>query len=299
MDFLELKLAHFLSEAQNKVMGMDSAVLDEAAASFRAMMDDQFNADPVRKFRIRMSNMGRPLCQLQMESKGVRPDNVDASLKMKFIYGHTVEIIALAILEAAGVQLDNKHATGQLDIDGHVIKGESDVEIKGEIFDIKSCSDWAFRNKWTNFDTMKAGDSFGYVVQLFGYSESQGKQAGGWFVVNKQTGEWRVIRVPESQRLRTQEVEDMVLHLKHVVDVIDNDKPFERCFTDKEETWYKKPTGRRVLASKTCEFCDFKGSCWPGLTWAAAENFQKGKKPAEKWYTDMGVSSDDDTGTYA
>jgi hypothetical protein len=288
MDFLEIKLAHFLSESQDKIVGMAPEVLDEAADAFRDMLSDQFNSNPVRKFQLRMSNMGRPLCQLQMEANGVRPDNVDASLKMKFIYGHTVEIIAMAVLQAAGVEIDASHQKGKLDIDGHIIEGTSDIEIKGEIFDIKSCSDWAFRNKWTSFDTMKAGDSFGYVVQLFGYSESQGKQAGGWFVINKQTGEWRVIRVPESQRLRAQEVEEMVEHLKHVVDVIDNKKPFERCFSDKEETWYKKPTGRRVLSSKTCEFCDFKGSCWPGLTWAEAGNHQKGKNPAQKWYTDMG-----------
>jgi hypothetical protein len=290
MDFLEIKLAHFLGEAQDRIMGMDSAVLDEAAASFRDMLDDQFNADPVRKFRLRMSNMGRPLCQLQMEAKGVRPDSVDSSLKMKFIYGHAVEIISLAIMQAAGVEIEEYHTKGKLDINGHIIEGESDIKINGQIFDIKSCSDWAFRNKWINFDTMKAGDTFGYVVQLFGYSESQGCEAGGWFVVNKQTGEWRVIRVPESQRIRDSEVEDMVAHLEHVVDVIDNDLPFKRCFSDKEETWYKKATGRRVLASKTCEFCDFKRSCWPGLTWAEAGNHQAGKRPGQKWYTDMGVS---------
>ena len=51
--------------------------------------------------------------------------------------------------------------------------------------DIKSASDWSYKNKFDSFESLAKGDSFGYVGQLVGYAKASGKNIGGWWVVNK------------------------------------------------------------------------------------------------------------------
>ena len=59
--------------------------------------------------------------------------------------------------------------------------------------DIKSASDWSYRNKFDSFDTVSADDAFGYVGQLAGYAKAVGKKAGGWWVVNKANGSFKYV----------------------------------------------------------------------------------------------------------
>ena len=63
--------------------------------------------------------------------------------------------------------------------------------------------------------------------------------------------------------------DDEELYYNNIVDTIKRYKAadennFQRNFDDVEETWYKKPTGNRKLAS-ACTFCDYRYSCWPDL----------------------------------
>ena len=58
--------------------------------------------------------------------------------------------------------------------------------------------------------------------------------------------------------------EEVLGNIQELVDYIDNDEPFERCFEPVPETYYKKPSGNVVLPSD-CKFCSFKHKCHPTL----------------------------------
>ena len=123
--------------------------------------------------------------------------------------------------------------------------------------DIKSASDWSYRNKFESFDTLANGDAFGYVGQLAGYAQALNKKAGGWWVINKSNGSFKY--VPATGLDLTKEVDK----LSDNVSVVQSNK-FKRCFDAVEETFRGKPTGNKILGT-TCSFCRFKHSCWTNL----------------------------------
>ncbi len=132
-----------------------------------------------------------------------------------------------------------------------------DLIIDESVDDIKSASDWSYRNKFESFDTLSADDAFGYVGQLAGYAKALGKKAGGWWVVNKANGSFKY--VPAENIDVDKEVKKLEENVKTVKSNV-----FKRCYESEEETFRGKPTGNRVL-SKTCSFCRYKHSCWENL----------------------------------
>lgn len=291
---IEAKVNSYLQRSLTETVGMEEAVIDEAASFLKETLNKRFNGPPRGRFTLRMSNLGRPTCQLQMEAKGIPVDDPDASTAMKFIFGDVVEIVSLAILKASGVPVDSTSNKCEIDINGTIIKGMDDLEIDDAVWDIKSASPWAFNNKFSKgFDAVKAEDSFGYIIQISLYAKARDKKIGGFIVINKVEGKWVVVEAPKSVDLQAKEMQEAIEKVGKVIELIKSDAPFERCFSDKPETWYKKETGRRVLSSISCQYCDWKKSCWPSLTWAQAENSRAANGGAWKWYTDMGEKKDD------
>jgi hypothetical protein len=141
---------------------------------------------------------------------------------------------------------------------GKSIKGEYDMELDGKIDDVKSASPWSYKNKFENFETLKMGDSFGYIAQLVGYAEGAGKDVGGWWVVNKANGEFKYVPADGVDK------EAELAKIEALVDYIENDEPFERCFEPEPETYYKKQSGNLVLPQE-CKFCNFKHKCHKNL----------------------------------
>jgi len=132
------------------------------------------------------------------------------------------------------------------------------MEMNGRIDDVKSASKWSYENKFSDLQSLQSKDSFGYVAQLVGYATAAGKDVGGWWVVNKADGQFKYVDASEVNR------EEVLGEIQELVDYIDNDEPFERCFEPVPETYYKKPSGNIVLPSD-CKFCSFKHKCHPTL----------------------------------
>jgi len=60
-------------------------------------------------FRLRMSNIGRPLRQLWYESKNTSdPHVVSGSTQIKFLYGHILEEIVLMLVRMAGHEVTSE-----------------------------------------------------------------------------------------------------------------------------------------------------------------------------------------------
>lgn len=282
INMIEAEIRHALDKFSNsEEIFVDEKWVDDAAEMFRMAMRKQFLPSEERTFRLRMSNIGKPLCQLQMEKMGAKKSRHPYNFIMRMALGDATECIMEIVLRAAGLKVTGGKNKVELDLGNAVINGEDDIEIDHKIWDTKSCSPWAFSNKWSHgYEGLQKSDDFGYIAQMVGYSHGQGKEAGGWFVVNKSSGEVLAVTADITEAEKNAVLDDV----RSKVDAIQNDDPFKRCFEPEEELFYKKPTGSKRLPT-ACGFCDFMKSCWPESVHKPQTGSQA-KSPRYYWYSE-------------
>ena len=263
----ELALHQYMEDAVAGKTTMSDITIRQVGMDVMGALAKQFGAGKKRgNFRLRMSNIGRPSCQLWYEKN--KPE-VAAPLPTTFIMnmmlGDIVEAVFKGLMKEAGVKYEEPEKV-TLELDSASIDGTYDIVVDGTVDDIKSASNWSYSNKFDSFETLKESDGFGYLAQLAGYAKASGKRAGGWWVVNKATGEFKY--VPASGM----DVEEEIRKAETTIKKLEENK-FERCFEPEPETFRGKPTGNMVL-SKNCGFCSYKHDCWPGLIEKAAVKSQ-------------------------
>tara|TARA_R100000234_G_C4984925_1_gene172754 strand:- start:541 stop:1359 length:819 start_codon:yes stop_codon:yes gene_type:complete len=238
---------------------MSDATIKQVATDISDALKRQFGGGNKRgDFKLRMSNVGRPTCQLWYEKN--KPEVAlpfPTTFVMNMMLGDIVEAVFKGLLKEAGVKYeDNEKVTLKLDDDTSV-DGTYDIVIDGSVDDIKSASNWSYTNKFESFDSLRQGDAFGYVAQLAGYAKASGKKAGGWWVVNKANGQFKYVPATGI------DVDKEVSNIKQTADTI-NENRFERCFDAVPEKFRGKETGNKVIGTE-CSFCRFRFSCWPSL----------------------------------
>ena len=254
----EMALHQYMEDAAAGKTHMSEATINKVADDIKAAVQRQFGGGNKRdEFRLRMSNVGRPTCQLWFEKN--QPEKAlpkPTTFVMNMMLGDIVEAVFKALLTEAGVSYeDNSKVTLKLEDDE--ITGEYDLVIDDAVDDVKSASDWSYRNKFASYETLAQGDSFGYVSQLAGYARAEGIEEGGWWVVNKANGQFKY--VPASGI----DIDKEIDKVEQTVKPLDANK-FERCFEAEDETFRCKFTGNKVLC-KTCSFCSYRKDCWPNL----------------------------------
>ena len=283
-----LEVQDFLQKAGRGEI--DSSRLDDLIEAFgedcKTAIRKQFSRNS--EYRIRMSGLGRPLCQQQLEKQGLKQD-VAYNDVIRFLIGDLVEAAAILVMKAAGVNVQQEQGQCSLELDGQTVNGTLDVIIDDKVWDIKSTSPWSFENKFSGrggYDAIKEDDPFGYIMQGFLYSESQGLPFGGWIAINKSSGEWDFVEAPDNQD------EDQETYLKEAaqrVRAIVNDAKFKIPFTSLPETYtykgVKYETGNRLMP-KTCTFCSFKENCWKSAEYHPKIT-SKAKNPPMTWYTKL------------
>ena len=264
--WLQVKIDDFLANTPE----LPQHIIFQASQNFNEKLV-RFNSKPRGKSNLpSLSQIGKPFCQLHANKLDWKQTPKTSSFKIKMTYGDMTEVIAVAILQAAGVNIFALNQRTMLPTDEGDLYGEFDLIIQDDdgnltMWDIKSASRYAFENKFKSYEAMKEDDSFGYVSQLFGYTRAErmkyhGIEAGGWIAINKETGDMKVCAVnPDDEELYYNKIVDTIKRYKAA-----DENNFQRNFDDVEETWYKKPTGNRKLAS-ACTFCDYRYSCWPDL----------------------------------
>ena len=287
MNTILLKVQQYLDNVSKNPVTLDKQLVQEFGEACKNALLKQFQEPRRDKFEPRMSNIGRPLCQLQMESKGIKGEGQPYSNKMRNTFGDLIEALSIFVMKSANIKLKNEQKKVKYKFDGGEIEGRQDVEIDGKIWDIKSASPYSFDKKFGEaggFSEVARDDSFGYVSQGFLYSESQKKNFGGWIVVNKSTGEWAVCETPAS----VEEHKEKALNTaKDNYKAIKEGKPFKRCFSDVAETFRTKPTGNRVLGF-VCSYCPYKLPCWGrDKLQLLPQQQSKGKNPKWVWYTSV------------
>ena len=251
----ELKLHQYMTDAVNGKSTMSDEVINQVANDVRDALQRQFGGKVKRKdFTLRMSNVGRPTCQLWYEKN--KPETAlpkSNNFMMNMMLGDIVEAVFKGLLRGAKVDYEESD-TVTLKCKDAEVSGSYDLVIDGAVDDVKSASDWSYRNKFESYDTLSSGDGFGYVGQLAGYAKASGKKVGGWWVVNKANGHFKY--VPASGL----NLDDEIKKIEDTVATVNANK-FERCFEPEEEKFRGKPTGNTVL-NTNCKFCDYRYDCW-------------------------------------
>ena len=253
----ELALHSYMEKASNGKSTMSEKTANQIAEDVRQAVLRQFGESGSREFKLRMSNIGRPTCQLWFEKN--KPETAlprPTTFVMNMMLGDIVEAVFKGLLTEAGVEYGDSENVS-LDIGEHTINGTYDLVIDGAVDDVKSASDWSYRNKFASFETLHSGDAFGYVGQLVGYATATGLKPGGWWVVNKANGSFKYVPATGV------DTEKEMMKIMKTVKTVDDNK-FQRCFEPVEETFRGKPTGNKVLA-KECSFCDYRKACWPNM----------------------------------
>ena len=258
----ELAIHQYLEDAANGNSTMSDETIDTVAREVAEALKRQFGSGNKRgEFRLRMSNVGRPACQLWFDKN--KPETAlpkPTTFVMNMMIGDIVESVFKAILKESNVAFEDtdKVSLPVGDSNDTNVSGSYDLIIDGAVDDVKSASDWSYRNKFESFDILKSDDSFGYVGQLAGYAKASDKKAGGWWVVNKANG--GIKYVPADNLDMEAELEN----IKQTVEKV-NANEFKRCFKPEPEFYKRKPTGN-MLRPKGCKFCDYRYECWPTLT---------------------------------
>lgn len=243
--------------------------------------------NPKREFRLRMSNLGRPGCILQAERFGFNREPAAYSDRMRNAFGDLIEATAIAIMRQAGVDVRGEQTQVSLEVAGKMIDGTLDVTIAEpdeRVYDVKSSSSYNFKHKYKDatLETLwKEGDDFGYVTQIYCYSQASGIPVGGLIIVNKEDGQWAIVEPPPDDKGLRQEA--LKKAAENVVRLI-SDKPFSKDFSLIEETFRKRKTGKKILCTN-CSFCSYKETCWPTAEYKPQEA-SSGANPRSYYYVD-------------
>ncbi len=269
----ELAINQYLENATSGKSTMSDETIKQIGADVMDAVKRQFGGGNKRdEFRLRMSNIGKPTCQLWFQKN--MPEKAlpkPTTFVMNMLLGDIVEAAFKGILKEAGVKYEDKDNYVELELEDTTIKGSYDLVINDAVDDVKSASDWSYRNKFDSYETLSASDPFGYVGQLAGYAKASGKKAGGWWVVNKANGNIKYVAA------NGLDIDTEVTKLNDTVATV-NDNVFERCFSPVPETFRGKATGNTVLNSN-CKFCDYRHECFPTLEELPSKVSQAKNKP--------------------
>ena len=220
----ELKLHQYMTDAVNGKSTMSDEIIHQVADDIKDALQRQFGGKVKRKdFTLRMSNVGRPTCQLWYEKN--KPETAlprSNNFMMNMMLGDIVEAVFKGILKAAKVEYEESD-TVTLKCKDAEVSGSYDLVIDGAVDDVKSASNWSYKNKFANYESLRSNDSFGYIPQLAVYAEGTGAKVGGWWVINKSNGEFKYVSAD------TVDIEEELNKIKSTHKTVTDNK-FKRCY---------------------------------------------------------------------
>lgn len=286
MNKLVLKIHEYLEQASSGNVKIDRKLLKEFGERCQSNLLKQLEPEERGEFRLRMSNIGRPLRQLMLEQQNGRT-KPNAEFILKMLFGDLYESLMLYLIKASGINVtaQDVKVTLPIETDKGIINidGMLDLEIDNEVWDIKSASPWSFDNKFDASTILNSKDDFGYVDQLFGYAKARGNKAGGWLPINKSNGQIKACPVDKNlhDTVMDKSYETIKAKVKHITE----GKPMPECTGVIKETFYGKSTGNEILGP-SCKFCSCKEICHPGIQYKPSV-ISKSKNPKWEYYTKL------------
>ena len=148
MNTILLKVQQYLDDVSKNPVKVDSKLVEEFGEACKNALLKQFEEVRRNKFEPRMSNIGRPLCQLQMEAKGIKGEGQPYNVKMRNTFGDLIEALSIFVMKSSGIKISNEQKKVKYKFDNNEIEGRQDVEIDGKVWDIKSASPYSFEKKF-------------------------------------------------------------------------------------------------------------------------------------------------------
>ncbi len=278
------RLKQYCLKANKGESNMEDKHIEYFGELCKQAMRKQFQ-EPKRGFQIRMSQIGKDIREQQAELLGLPKDEEDEyNLVLKFLYGDVCEAIVMTLLHASGVNVEDEQKAVKRDVAGITLEGTYDVKINGKIYDVKSCSPYAFTNKFgLGFDNVEKTDTFGYCTQLVNYAEATGSSVGGWIIINKVDGQLLLVEAPNSgdeyinKHLKV--TKRNILTLQETKDIKDINKKLDFV----PELFYSKPTGRQILPDYM-KYFSYKKVLFGDQIELKPNKLSKAKKPPLAWY---------------
>ena len=177
MNDLQTKLDLFLSggpEIPKSIIFTASQMFNEKLSKFNYKKLGSSNGLPS------MSQIGKPMCQLQASKLGWKEADKPNHFKIMMAYGDMTEVLAVAILLSAGIEITDMNKKVKLSTKAGDLYGELDLVIQlgdKSVWDIKSASSWSYDKRFASYEQLKKQDDFGYCCQLFGYARAEGVKA--------------------------------------------------------------------------------------------------------------------------
>ena len=229
--------------------GKPANVTEENMDKFLSNIKEAFNSwnNPIREKdgKLRMSVLGKPPRQLWYDRfSPKKTKSYDASLNIKFLYGHILEHLLLYLAELTGHKIADQQKKVEIDN----IKGHIDATVDGEVCDVKSASTFSFKKFKTG--ELVGDDPFGYHAQLSGYETGMGTNKGGFLVMDKSTGDVCFYKPDELAKPNVPTL------IKTLQDTLKRNSPPDRCYELSETKGGNKslPIG--------CQFCAHKWECY-------------------------------------
>ncbi len=129
-----LTLLKIQDHMSNALRG-ETTVSPQAVKDFAEECTEAAERQLVRQrgdFRIRMSGLGRPLCQQVLEKKGIKED-MEYNTLFRFMFGDLTESILMLIMKEAGVDIVDYQRAVQLQVGDTLVNGTLDVIIRDEL----------------------------------------------------------------------------------------------------------------------------------------------------------------------
>ena len=281
MNSIQILIQDYLSRGIKGEAEMPSSLIFEFKEACGQALEKQFSREP-REHKLRLSALGKPLCQQQSEQLGIEQE-FSYNAIMRFLLGDLVEASLIAVMKAAGIEVQEEQQKTKINLDDTDINGTLDVVIDDKVYDIKSASPYAFQNKFGKFGgyaKVKEDDPFGYVVQGYAYAQGVDKPFGGWIVVDKSSGEVTVCEAPDIQE---QDKQDALDAATVNVRKLKKTKRIEKQFKPTDEIDKGEPTGNKLLP-RECGFCGFRHNCWSKAQFLP-KHTSRAKNPPYVWYT--------------
>ena len=224
-----------------------SSLLEGIDKSLRDHLENK--RDYTAKPALRMSSIGKPLRRLWMEFNRPKQDTPPkGSMLIKFIYGSILEELLIFLTKEAGHSVTDE----QKEVTLNGVKGHIDCKIDGEIVDVKSASDFAFRK--FKLGTLENDDPFGYIGQISGYAMAEGKNSGYFLAINKVTGELTLLEIDDFGIINA------YIRIEQIRKAVDDVKPPPLCYSSVADG----KSGNMRL-NRNCVYCPFKEECWKDL----------------------------------
>ena len=207
---------------------------------------------------LRMSGIGKCERSQWYTYHGYEQEEIEGQVYLTFLTGHVMEAVLLGIIEASGHEVTGKQQRHE--VEG--VKGSQDCYIDGELVDVKTASDWSYKNKFEE-DGIKS-DTFGYVKQLSGYGKTDNRDTGYFLAFNKNKSTLKLCK----QELE-QDIDKHIIQLKEKMGL---DTPPMRLEKATKTVNHRDGT-QSVQLSMDCAFCGHKESCFGSLTKKQSGNF--------------------------